>query len=542
MVVIEFTKGDLLSLVKKEMSKQEIEEVLFLLKCETEWNEEMIQCEFGPDRQDMFSVEGIARAVKGYLGLERGVPKYSMEESKLVVKTEEPVARPFIACAIIEDVNLTDDMVKSLMQMQEKLHGGIGRNRKKAAIGVHDFDRTKGNFLYKDVDPEKMKFVPLGEKNEMFLREVLEKHTKGIEFKHLLEHHKTWPAIVDDHGVVSFPPIINSERTRVSDKTKNLFIDVTGTDKNAVMHSLNIIVTNILERTGKLKSVKVDRTTYPDLEPKQWTLDISDVNKILGFNLDEKQIADALERMRHTVMKFKGGKMSISVAPYRTDILHTIDLIEDIAVGYGYNNIEPEFPKSPEIGCLSKLEEHSEKVREVMIGLDLQEYSGFILTNKSDLFDKMGADKKEVAEILNPVTADYSICRSWLLPSIMKMLAANKHREYPQKVFEIGDCVILDDESETMTKNNRKLVGAIAHDKANLTEMKSVVEALLTNLGVKYKIEPWHHKSFIENRCGEIFSEGRSVGFFGEIHPQVLENWKLERPVIAFEIDLDAIR
>ncbi len=541
MVVINFTKGDLLSLVKKEMSKEEVEETLFLLKCETEWEGENIECELNPDRPDMYSVEGCARAMKTFLGIEKGMPKYTMTDSGLSLRNEDVNVRPIIGCAVITDVELSDELVKSLMQLQEKLHGGLGRDRKKSAIGVHDLDRMKGKLIYREVDPEKVKFVPLGETKEMFLKEVLEQHSKGIDYKHLLENETTWPVILDDYGVVSLPPIINSERTRVSEKTKNLFIEVTGTDEKAVMHSLNIVVTNIIERTGELKYVKVDRKNYPILESQQWTLETGETNRVLGFGLEEKEIAEALERMGHTVMKYKGGKMSIHVAPYRSDIIHQIDLIEDVAIGYGYNNIEPIFPKSPSIGELSEKENYTEKIRELMVGLGMQEYVGFILSNPDDMFKKMQLERRDVIEIMNPVTTEYTICRTWLTPIILKMLVANKHRIYPQKVFEIGDVVLVDEESEVRSENIRKLCGAISHDKANLTEIKSIVESVLQNIGVEHEIKPMSHNSFIDSRCGEILVNGESVGFFGEIHPQVLENWKLEKAVVVFEINLEAI-
>ncbi|MBR9682073.1 MAG: phenylalanine--tRNA ligase subunit beta, partial [Candidatus Aenigmarchaeota archaeon] len=521
MVVINFTKGDLLGLLKKEMSNEEIEEALFLLKCETEWEGENIECELNPDRPDMYSVEGCARAMKTFIGTEKGMPKYTMSDSGLTMRNEDVNVRPIIGCAVISDVELSDELVKSLMQLQEKLHGGLGRNRKKSAIGVHDLDRMKGKLIYREVDPEKVKFVPLGETKEMFLKEVLEQHPKGIEYKHLLENEATWPVILDDYGVVSLPPIINSERTRVSEKTQNLFVEVTGTDEKAVMHSLNIVVTNIIERTGELKSVKIDRKKYPILEPQQWSLEVSETNRVLGFDLDENKIAEALERMGHTVLKQKGGKINVSVAPYRSDIMHEIDLIEDVAIGFGYNNIEPIFPKSPSIGGISEKEDYTEKIRELMVGLGMQEYVGFILSNSEDMFDKMQLNKKDIVEIVNPVTTEYTICRTWLTPIVLKMLVTNKHRIYPQRVFEIGDVVLLDEEAEVRAKNVRKLCGAISHDKANLTEIKSIVESVLQNIGVQYEIKPINHNSFIDSRCGEILVNGESVGFFGEIHPQV---------------------
>jgi phenylalanyl-tRNA synthetase beta chain len=244
MVVIEISKNDLLNLIGKDLSDEEIEELLFLLKVEAKIDGDKIECELNPDRPDMFSVEGIAREVKGFLGLETGIKKYDISDSKIVVKTENPQVRPYIACAVIKDVLLSDELVKSLMQIQEKLHDTIGRGRKKVAIGVHDFKKIVPPLLYKDVENEK--FIPLMGTQEMDVNQILESHPKGVAYAHLVGEMR--PMLYDKEGVASFPPIINSERTKVTIATDSLFIDVTGTDERAVNDALNILVCNIAER------------------------------------------------------------------------------------------------------------------------------------------------------------------------------------------------------------------------------------------------------------------------------------------------------
>jgi len=162
-----------------------------------------------------------------------------------------------------------------------------------------------------------------------------------------------------------------------------------------------------------------------------------------------------------------------------------------------------------------------------------------MLSNKEKQFTKMCIEEEECVEIANPMSLEFTVCRKWLLPGVLEFLGENTHRSYPQKVFEIGDCVIIDEKEETKTKAIRKLCGAIAHDKANLTEIKSVVEALARELNASLVIKPFSHNSFIQSRCGEIYLNGKAVGLFGEIHPQVLANWKITKPVVAFEISLE---
>lgn len=534
MVSIEIDKNDLKNLIGKSLPDEELEEVLFLLKCEAKIDGNRMECELTPDRPDMLAVEGLAREIKGFLALETGIKKYDITDSNFFLKKDKADARPAIACAIILDVKLTDELVKSLMQMQEKLHATIGRNRKRVAIGVHDFDKIKPPLLYTDVADEK--FVPLNESNEMTVKEILEHHPKGKDYAHLLKDR--YPMLYDKDGVISFPPIINSERTKVSDGTKNLFIDVTGDDEKLVNQALNILVCNIADRGGKILTVKVSNRKTPDLEPAKIILDVELVDKILGLGLSEAQIEETLKRMRYDARRSKGGKIEVEVPPYRTDILHMIDLIEDVAIGYGYNNIQPILPKIASIGKQNELEKLSKKIREVMIGFEFQEVLNFVLTSEENNFKKMNVEGKAV-EILNPISSEFSICRTWLLPSLLKILSENKHRDYPQKIFEVGDCLNLDESSEVKTKQTRKLAAAISYDNANLTEIKSIIECALSNLGYAFLVRELSHPSFLETRCGEILIDDKSVGFFGELHPKVLENWKLEKPVIVFEINVE---
>ncbi|MDD5416534.1 MAG: phenylalanine--tRNA ligase subunit beta [Candidatus Aenigmarchaeota archaeon] len=529
MVVVEIEKSDLLNLVGQSLSDDDLEDLLFKLKCEATISGENIICEINPDRLDMVSVEGIARAMKGYLGLP--LKKYELQDSKLSLSGESQL-RPAFLAAVIEGVEMSDQLVKSLMQIQEKLHATLGRNRAKVAIGVHDLDKIKGPVEYMDADAVETSFIPLQDSRTMNLNEILEKHPKGKDYAHLLTGNK-YPVFFDKEGPISFPPIINSERTKVTEHTKNLFVDITGTDKKAVEQALNILLCNVAERMGTLKTVRINREKIPKLEEKTIMIEKEEPNKILGLELDEAGIKRCLDRMLYTV-GIKGGRIIINVPVYRADILNNADIIEDVAIGYGYNNMEAVLPNLATIGSLSKKEILTRKVREIMIGEGFQEFLNFVLTNKENNFDKMSTSGQCV-EILNPVSSEYSSLRTWLAPSLMKSLAANMHVEYPQKIFEVGDIVDLD------TVPVRKLAGAVSHDNANLTEVKSLVESVLREIGLKYDIKSFKHPSFIDTRCGEIFIQGKAIGYFGEVHTRVLENWKLERPVIIFEISLEGL-
>jgi phenylalanyl-tRNA synthetase beta chain len=366
----------------------------------------------------------------------------------------------------------------------------------------------------------------------MNLNQILTDHPKGKDYAHLLSGDK-YPVFFDKEGPMSFPPIINSERTKVTDSTKNLFIDITGTDRKAVEQGLNILLCNVAERMGQIRTVRISREKYPKFEEKSMTIEKDEINKVIGLEFNEEKIKECLDKMLYTTTT-KGSKITVKVPVYRVDILHDVDIIEDVAIGYGYGNIKPVLPDLATVGSLSEKEILTRKVRDIMVGEGFQEFLNFVLTNRDNNFYKMNTNG-DCVEILNPVSSEYSILRTWLTPSLLKSLAMNQHVEYPQKIFEIGDTILAD------TTVVHRLAGAISHDNANLTEIKSITESVLREIGISYDIKSFKHSSFIDTRCGEIFANNVSIGFFGEVHPKVLEAFKIERPVIIFEISLEGI-
>ncbi|TAL46852.1 phenylalanine--tRNA ligase subunit beta [archaeon] len=544
MPTLKYNKKDLQQLIGKKLSDEQLEEVLNLIKpnveekTEKEWTIELTA-----DRPDLFGVEGLARAVRQYLEIDEGLKKYPVASSKLAVKVESVPVRPYVASAIVRNVSMTEEMIDSLMNIQEILHDTIGRKRSKVAIGVHDLDTIKPPITYTGVSKEK-EMVPLESTETMTLKQVTEENSKGQAYGNLIEHSRLWPVFTDANGIFSFPPIINSDRTKVTPKTKNLFIEVTGTNKQAVKQVLNIFVTNLAERKCKIQSVKLNygkkSETTPDLSENVIEIEKDSVNKWLGINLDEKQIKELLERMGYDAV-VSGSKIEVLVPAYRNDILHAVDIFEDIAIAYGYNNFQVELPNIATIGKPSQLEKFCSNVRHLMAGFEFQEIIRPTLSNVAEQFDKMNVPQEPVIEIENPVSKEYTCLRSWLLPSIVKVLAANKHVSYPQNIFEIGDVVIPDENPETRSKSVRKICGAVSHGKANFAEMKSIVDSLLRNLGIEYTLEPCAHTGYTAGRGAHVFSEGKVIGSFGEVNPKTLENWKLEMPVASFELNLEII-
>jgi len=538
MPVVNFEYYDLISLLGMDIEMDELIRKIPMIGVSVERVEgNEISIEVFPNRPDLLSVEGMARALRAFFGIEKGLKKYDVEPPKIKLVVDESVAevRPFIAGAVIRNVEMTYEMVASLMEVQEKLHFSVGKNRKKMAIGVHDFDKVSPPFVYKGVKPDEIKFVPLGKEEEMDLNEILMKHEKGVEYAQLLEGHELYPIILDKNGnVLSFPPIINGQLTAVTENTRNIFIDVTGTDFRAVMDALNIISTSIAERGGKLEQVEIkgrEKLLTPDLNPREMEVEAEYIKKIL--NIEEKgEITEALLRMGHDV-SVEGEKIKVFYAAWRNDILHPIDLVEDIAIGYGYEKFEAELPKSMTFGSSFDYN----RIHHTMIGLGFNEVVTLRISSPEKEFEKMEMEG-EAAEIANPIVREHSILRISLLPSLLEILSKNRHNELPQQIYEVGDVVKFENGE---ARQKTMLAGVKIDARAGFTECKSIVEAILRNLGYKLDVEEKKHPSFIEGRCASIILNGNEIGYFGEVKPSVISNFDLEYPVIAFEIDLSLL-
>ncbi len=495
--------------------------------------------EFFPNRPDLYSVEGVARALRAFLDIKPGLRVYPTKDSGIALKVEDSVAevRPFVVAAVIRNVVMTDQIIRSLMELQEKLHVTVGRKRVKVAIGVHDLDKVTPPFVYKGVDPDSISFVPLAKEEPMTMREVLEKHEKGVAYRSILEGKPLYPVILDANGdVLSFPPIINGRLTTVTCDTKNIFIDVTGMDEVTISGVLNIVATSIAERGGDIETVTVLRgrkkDITPKLEPGLWKIDVAAANKWLGTELDADGMAKCLAKMGYSA-EGKGKKLNVHSSAVRMDLIHPHDVIEDIAIGYGYENFGKVMPKIQTIGSERPIERAADLVRQLMVGYGFWEVTTLTLTSKEDQFMNMRMHEREVIEVLNPVSEDHTCLRLRLMPSLLAVLRKSKHRDLPQRIFEVGDVVD--------GKRRKNLAVMAIHSKAGFTEMKSIAEGVMRDLSVEYDLEPLESDTYIQGRGASILVNGKCVGSFGELHPEVISAFELGYPVIAFEVNLDVL-
>lgn len=545
MPVINFSYSDLCDLVGREVPREELRERLPMMGADLKSFDDSsddVSFEFFPDRPDLYSVEGIARALRAFLEYEPGLKSYAVGDSDvdLIVDSSVNEVRPFIWSALVEGIEITDPLIRSMMDIQEKLHVTLGRNRKKVAIGIHDFRTVKPPFTYKAVAPDGISFVPLQGSRRMTPAEVLREHEKGKAFAFVLEGKSVYPVIVDKEGVVlSFPPIINGATTAITEGTKDVFVDCTGTDLNAVTNTVNILTTALAERGGRISTVKIHRDgkvlRAPDLKPSPMTLDPSYANWWTGISLQPEGMVRALKKMGYGATA-SAGKIDVLVPPYRGDILHPVDLVEDVAIGYGFEKYGSALPKHQTFAREDELTAFGNSVKPIMTGLGYFEVVTLSLSNQREQFDAMRIkDGRLAIRVKNPVSEDHELVRMSLLPSLMTILRRNKHRELPQRVFEVGEVV-------HGIVNRRMIAGAAIHAKAGFTEIKSVVQSLLEGTGLECSVEAETHPSFIQGRCAAVLSGSSKLGLMGEVSPSTIEAFELKYPAIAFELDLELMR
>lgn len=557
MPVINFKYDELYKQLGKTLDNDELIDILPMISSDVEsYTDEEVKAEFFPNRPDYYSLEGIVRSLKGYFEIETGMPKYEVikTENTIVVDEKLEDIRPYVATCVVKNVEISDEELVNIMEFQEHLHWVIGRDRKKVAIGIHDLDAVEGPFYYKAGNPKEDKFIPLDSTEELTLDEILEEHDKGKKYSKLLKDKEFYPLIVDGNGnIMSMPPIINSDLTKLTTATKNLFIDVTGTDLIAVTNALNIIASNLAEHDGAvIETMKVvypynDDIEYPQFEPQIIDVHTSRASEYIGIDLTSEDIVKNLEKTRFDAEKIDEEIVRVTVPRYRIDILHEVDIIENIALGYGFNDLPAELPDFSTVANPDPKREFDKILEQIMIGLGFTEIKSLMLTSEEQHYTKLGREiVDERVTVAQPITQDRTMIRQSLINSLLEFLEDNKHEELPQKIFEIGDVAYIDEDVEVKMRTVKKMAGAQISTNANLTTIKSYMESIVSNLGFKMILEDYDDSVFIQGRSAKFTVEAIDekipftfTGYFGEVHPQVLTNFDLEYPTIMFEIEFE---
>ena len=545
MPAITFSLKDLQHLIGKSVSVKELTELAHYGKGDVDSYDDQTD-EVKIDFQDtnmpyLWSVEGFSRLVKGILEIEMGIPELKLNKGDYHVIVDKSVSklRPYIACFAAKGRKIDDYLLKQLVQLQEKFCESYGRRRQKVSVGLYSYKRINFPVHYRAVLPESVEFAPLDFKAKMNLKGILAEHPKGKEYAWILEGLKKYPVLVDDKNeVLSFIPIINSNFTgKLEVDDENIFFEATGTDESSVNLAANIFAYALHDRGFQIYSVEVKyqnkKIETPNLECEKITIKKEHIKQLFGLELKENDVKHLLEKARYNFHSYK-----VEIPPYRHDILHPYDVVEDIGIMYGFSKIAEMPLKTFTAGSVLKMNDFVDKIREIVAGLGYQEIMSAVLTNRDFLYKRMNIEDFGTIEIEDYMSETYSAVRSWLLPNLMEAFSKNKHVDFPQMIFEEGVA--------NVRKNDRieefeRIAVAVSHEKANYTDVRQVLDCIMGLLGLHYDIEETEHGSFIEGRAGRAIVKGRKVAYLGEINPQVLENWNLEMPVAALELNLSEL-
>ena len=516
---------------------------------------DVVRMDLLPIRPDIFDPGGLTRALRGILGDVLDAPRYELAPPVFTVDVDPAMAepdsyRPFIRCAVVRGLTLDDISLRQLMKLQELIHWALCRDRKLASIGVYDLGGLQPNVSYRPVDPDDFRFVPLQTRDGKAVtpRQILEEHPKGTAYAHLLARLKRYPILVDEAGqVLSMPPIINSHETRLRLSTTDVFIDVTGVAERAVDKALNTLVTSLLElfpgaraEAVTLRTAEGERQS-PDFTPERFTIDVASVQRRLGFPLDAEQAAQLLRQMRHDVT-VDGEKVHVEVPAYRIDIMHEVDLAEDIAIAYGYDNIEPTLVPSMTIASERPERVLANRVRAALTGLGFFETMSLMLTNPESHYERLGLpDPGDSVLVEHPVSVEQTMLRTHLLPNLLELFSLNRGQGLPQRFCEVDDVARFDPTEHPEPVERLHVSAGILGTTVGFADIKALVESLGRELGASLTFRPSEHPAFLPGRVAAVFLRDEELGVCGEVHAEVLERLRLLTPLVAMELDLEPL-
>ncbi len=546
MPTISVEQSLLRKLVESKGRKHDIEDLAFRLPLMgtdiDSCDDEKLDIEIFPDRPDLLSPETLFYGMMPFLHEAPSNPRLLVNPGtiSMTVSSELAHIRPVILGAVVKGLDIDDEIIKRLMDHQEKLHFALGRGRKRASIGVHDLATISPPFRVEAVERD-TSFIPLAMENEMTIDEILSEHPKGIDYAHLLEGMDKVPIIFDSNdSVLSFPPIINGDHTTVTTKTRDLFIDVTGLDIRACESALMLICLQLSVLGGRVESVRV--TTC---EGKEWKLDgepiehrveRSLVEGILGNSFRDDEIDKAIRRMGGIYNGEEKEILSISMPRWRFDILHPIDLVEEVAIGHGYDDLAYDVPKAPLTAIPRKDGQLRRRIREALQGLGLIQIQSLTLSNDDDQFNSVGwRPDGEITRMTNPITIEHTILRQNILPGLLRLLAANRHHELPQGIYELGS-VVIDH------KNRERFAFLVAENSGGFANLRGRLQALMRDLGCdNWSLAATENGPWLNGRAGDIIVNGLKVGECGEIDPNVSEKFELSVPMSGAQIDISLL-
>ena len=498
--------------------------VPWLLGGEARREEGDIVMEFNPDRPDLYSIQGVSRAIRTFEGLEHFTKQAIMNE-ELEVISHPPAYRPYFSVGIVRGTRVRN-FIKEIIDFQEKVHLSIGRNRKLSSIGLHDLRKVKFPITYKEVTRDKM-FLPLSETKEVQISDFMKSNQKALEYGDLVPDDI--PALIDSEGrIFSLPPILNSSITTVTEDTEDILVDVEGTNQNAVDRTMILMLTALSYPAGTISTLKMNGKVVPEITYQERNISRQSIRRMLGYDLSEQEVHSSLDRMGYG---FNGD--SVLIPLYRTDIIADVDVMEDIFKGLGYDRVQRRKEGFVSYGKADSLRSIESKLRHLLVGYDLNESVSSVLVNKRYIATYGFSD--DGMEIMNPVSQEQDMVRTRMSPSLMQTFMNNFRNPYPQRIFEIGTVF-----QEGMEKDVLGI--GIADRSASFSEIKGIFVGILEDLGIEgYEITRDEQAMYATGRVAGIRIGEKKIGFFGEIHPRILKDIGMKMPVVMGELDIQEV-
>ena len=544
MPIVQLYLNRLQKLVGKKSNKNKIiSKIPFLGLDIEEQTNEYLRVEYSPNRPDFATDFGVALGLEGLFGIKKGIPKLSIKKGNYNLKVDSSVkkVRPYVTSIVAKHGILNDETLRQLITLQEDLHFGIGRRRKKTSIGIHDLDKILFPIKYTTVT-KNHKFIPLDSSQERTVSEILEKTDVGKQYGSILNNSSKVPIILDDKdNTISFPPIINSDLTKVSSKTSNLLIEVTATDKNTAEDALAVVATTLQAAGFELYSVKISgaNNSTPLFKPKKMILNSELVNNILGLNLSTTMIASSLRKSRIEATAKKNRIICI-IPRFRFDIFGPMDLVEEVALGYGIENLKATLPPSISVGQKNDVTKAIDSLSLIMIGLGYTEAVNSSLVSDQVQNELTNRSNSEIIQVVESKSLEHTILRDAILPGLLENLSKNVHEQYPQKLFETG---IIFSKGNPIQEDIH-LAGISAHKDANFSEIKSILQSSLKiGFNIESETKTSSHPIFSEGKTAKILVNNKIVGILGEIDSKVIGNFKIREGVnvVGFEIKLSGL-
>jgi phenylalanyl-tRNA synthetase beta chain len=559
MPTISIFQKDFSQLLGQPASMSDIEHWMPLVKGEvkdvsSETGEVRVELQ-DTNRPDLWCVEGIARQIRSVLT--GSLTPYAFFSTRGRAKRRIQVmpgmenVRPYVAACASLGFPMTPEGLEQCIQTQEKLADAFGRKRETVSIGLYRLPSIVFPVTYGLVKPDEVRFTPLGFDEKMTPYEVLTIHPKGLEYGGIVAGCERLPLLWDADGqVLSFPPIINSrELGEVQIGDTDLLVEVTGTDLSMVILALNIFASNLADRGATIEPIDmvypyetaIGKTVKTPLDMGNGLrVPLHAIEQALGMPLDAKAIQTALTSYGYQV-KMTRQSVSVKLPPFRNDLMHMMDVAEDVAITRGYNSFSPIMPQTFTVGSLSEQEQRSDQLRDLLVGFGFQEMFSNILASRQEFVERMrltNTEHESLVEVDNVMSLTYACLRPSILPCLLRVEALSPRVFYPHLLFEVGEVARVDHKADTGSRTVLSLAGISAHPGANFSEMHSYLDLLMYYMVWPYDLEPVAHPSFLDGRVGQIRCHGQMVGYIGEFHPEVLEAWQIDMPTSGFEFEI----